>query len=757
MFTSRNQVKSTKASSKVSPQSASANVASAKPAASKDKKPNNPAAVSVKVLYFATQCQNQTKHCLNEASSQHNVSPKRLITNPSSIPHWLEFSEDPTYKESSDYQRYGEPQSGKVSPDPAIENQLMQHNEKHEMVPDTTNAQSIGLDQRQNEGDEGFDWERDDESGEDHQYNGENRAGTRAVKNIMKRPWVKWLVILLVDGILIAITAVLHVQFADKETDVSRNLQLWFVFLSFIYTMSLLMIGLVELIPNIVKRFVRSMTPTTLEMLKMRLETVLTFASAVLDVLKKSLRKKPSFALNEHDKARHSWANERSDGRIENRKSETSNTDLSMDEKDINHQENAGRRESSDHDPAQLQKDTVEIPIPSPRRSRCVPFHKTLSESCRKRPTLSARSNAFDAKSFIDFGASNLKFMFSSKAKSMAAILPGSRTSRQEAKWLARQLFNNMVSPERDVLVKEDFEEYFATSEEAKRAFDVFDKNGNGDISKREIRNTTLQTFKERKNLAASLRDLSTASGKLDNILLAAFAVLWTIIVCAAFGVDVGTQLLPLWTMFVAISFIFGNSAKDMFDSIIFVFVSHPYDVGDRVYVGTENWVVEEIDLLTTTFKKWDGTKLYARNAVIAPQYIYNLRRSGPMAEVIEMNFNFSTPEAKFNQLRERMLQFYNEKNRSFTHNTMCMNIMTMENLNRVTCIFYIEHAASWQDMGFRWSNRNAFIMHLKKTMEELEIDYYFPVQPVARLNDVPEEFSDFGTSKDHGSRNIRK
>jgi small-conductance mechanosensitive channel len=74
--------------------------------------------------------------------------------------------------------------------------------------------------------------------------------------------------------------------------------------------------------------------------------------------------------------------------------------------------------------------------------------------------------------------------------------------------------------------------------------------------------------------LAASLRDLSQASGKLDNILMTAFAVVWGIIVCAAFGVDVGSQLLPLWTMFVAISFIFGNSAKDMFESIIFVFVT---------------------------------------------------------------------------------------------------------------------------------------------------------------------------------------
>ncbi|KAI9285430.1 hypothetical protein BC943DRAFT_277720 [Umbelopsis sp. AD052] len=192
-----------------------------------------------------------------------------------------------------------------------------------------------------------------------------------------------------------------------------------------------------------------------------------------------------------------------------------------------------------------------------------------------------------------------------------------------------------MVAPDENFLFKEDFADFFITTEEADKAFQLFDRDKNGNISKRELRNGTIEIFKERKHLSASLRDLSQASGKLDIILMSTFAVVWALIVAAALGVDVGSQLLPLWTMFVAISFIFGNSAKDMFESIIFVFVTHPYDVGDRVFVGTENWTVVEINLLTTTFKKWDGTTLYAHHTVIAPQYICNLRRSGPMAEVI--------------------------------------------------------------------------------------------------------------------------
>jgi hypothetical protein len=32
---------------------------------------------------------------------------------------------------------------------------------------------------------------------------------------------------------------------------------------------------------------------------------------------------------------------------------------------------------------------------------------------------------------------------------------------------------------------------------------------------------------------------------------------------------------------------------------------------------------------------KWDGTILYVKNSVLAPQYILNVSRSGPMGETV--------------------------------------------------------------------------------------------------------------------------
>ena len=41
----------------------------------------------------------------------------------------------------------------------------------------------------------------------------------------------------------------------------------------------------------------------------------------------------------------------------------------------------------------------------------------------------------------------------------------------------------------------------------------------------------------------------------------------------------------------------------------------------------------------------------------------------------------------------------------------------------------------NWQDWGGRWGRRTAFMRHLKVTMEELDVKYSMPVQPILMHN----------------------
>ena len=52
---------------------------------------------------------------------------------------------------------------------------------------------------------------------------------------------------------------------------------------------------------------------------------------------------------------------------------------------------------------------------------------------------------------------------------------------------LARRLFYSFAKPDCEYLFLEDIERFFLSHEEAVAAYSLFDKDGNGDVSREEI------------------------------------------------------------------------------------------------------------------------------------------------------------------------------------------------------------------------------------------------------------------------------
>jgi small-conductance mechanosensitive channel len=91
-----------------------------------------------------------------------------------------------------------------------------------------------------------------------------------------------------------------------------------------------------------------------------------------------------------------------------------------------------------------------------------------------------------------------------------------------------------------------------------------------------------VNAFRERKALALTLNDTKTAVNKLNQMVNVVVGIivfaLWLLILGIAtthFFVFLSSQVL------VAV-FVFGNTLKTIFEAIVFLFVMHPYDVGDR-------------------------------------------------------------------------------------------------------------------------------------------------------------------------------
>ncbi|KAF8527279.1 Mechanosensitive ion channel-domain-containing protein [Gautieria morchelliformis] len=304
--------------------------------------------------------------------------------------------------------------------------------------------------------------------------------------------------------------------------------------------------------------------------------------------------------------------------------------------------------------------------------------------------------------------------------------------SLHSARKLARKLFATLsdVHPPRN-LIMSDFYPYFPTHHEAEAAFQLIDKDGNGDIERREMREAVQRIYRERKALTASLKDVSNAVAKLDGVLLFVALLLIAFVALLVFDrTNTLTSLVPLATVVLGFSFIFGHSAQTLFESLIFIFSTHVFDVGDLVLIDDQALLVREFGLLSTTFRRVDGQEIIAPNAVLANnKLIHNLRRSSSMWESTVLNIGYDTPLETVERLRIRLKAYVQANNREWLDCTV--NVDKMEFQNAIFLTIGMQHKSNWQDWGARWERRTAFMRHMKTVLEELEIGYSLPLQPV--------------------------
>ncbi|XAR64230.1 hypothetical protein NMG60_11024495 [Bertholletia excelsa] len=296
-------------------------------------------------------------------------------------------------------------------------------------------------------------------------------------------------------------------------------------------------------------------------------------------------------------------------------------------------------------------------------------------------------------------------------------------TSEFQAKAAAKKIFYNVAKPGSKYIYLEDLMR-FLREDEALKAMRLFEgvSDGKG-ISKRALKNWVVSAFRERRALALSLNDTKTAVNKLHQMLNVAVGivllVIWLLILKIAsshFFVLIGSQLL-------LVAFMFGNTCKTTFEAIIFLFVMHPFDVGDRCEVDGVQMVVEEMNILTTVFLRYDNQKISYPNSVLATKPISNYYRSPDMGDAIDFCIHIATPMEKIAMMKERIIRYIQNKS-DFWYPDPMIVLRDMEDMNRLKISLWLSHRMNFQDMGERWSRRAVLVEEMIKTFKELDIEY---------------------------------
>lgn len=168
-------------------------------------------------------------------------------------------------------------------------------------------------------------------------------------------------------------------------------------------------------------------------------------------------------------------------------------------------------------------------------------------------------------------------------------------------------------------------------------------------------------------------------------------------------------------------------TTQEFLGSCIFLFVKHPYDVGDRVdIVGSEKQqlVVERISLLYTIFNRIDKMQIVqVPNIQLNNLWIENVTRSKAMKEVIDVNVSFDTSFEDIELLRAEMEAFvrHADNSRDFMPD-LVIGVGSVNDLDKLTLKIAIKHKSNWHNDAVRATRRSKFVCALALALKKVPI-----------------------------------
>ncbi|WCJ42755.1 Mechanosensitive ion channel family protein [Euphorbia peplus] len=252
-----------------------------------------------------------------------------------------------------------------------------------------------------------------------------------------------------------------------------------------------------------------------------------------------------------------------------------------------------------------------------------------------------------------------------------------------------------------------------------------------------------VEVYMEHESLNSTLNHSKTAIDELNVIasviVLLIISVMWLLFM----GFLTTKVLVFLSSQLLLAAFIFGNSVKTVFEAVLFVFLVHPFDVGDRCVINGIQMVVEEMNIMTTTFLRFDNEKIYYPNSVLASKPISNLYRSPPMSEGVEFAISLHTPNETIEKLRE-CIKTYLMKNPRWWKPDHSLLFKEIEDVNKMKLGLYVNHTINFHYIGKRFTRRSELVLQMKNLFEELKIEYNLLPQQVNLMGSVrylPQQF----------------
>eukprot|EP00903_Cladosiphon_okamuranus_P016945 g15620.t1 len=276
-------------------------------------------------------------------------------------------------------------------------------------------------------------------------------------------------------------------------------------------------------------------------------------------------------------------------------------------------------------------------------------------------------------------------------------------------------------------------------------AFKIFDGNENSSITKEEMVLGVVETFRDHRSLANTLRDSEHIARKLGLIIMWLINVVLFFVWLSIWGADVLSLSLTFSSFLIAFSFMIGTAASNLVTAVLFIFVSRLYDVGDRVHIydGSEtvgvqrmDVTVSKIDLRTTSFRRWDEQIFYIPNHLLATKTIVNIQRTADQWHEFRIQVAANTPSEKLKKLEEALKAFAESKDKAEgLYPRTGFALLGIEDSTKLSIRITFRQRANWQNMDKKWACQSMCTWAIKNACDSIGITYSLPEVPLRMKN----------------------
>ncbi|KAL8138565.1 hypothetical protein V2J09_004566 [Rumex salicifolius] len=281
-------------------------------------------------------------------------------------------------------------------------------------------------------------------------------------------------------------------------------------------------------------------------------------------------------------------------------------------------------------------------------------------------------------------------------------------------------------APDKYIKVKDLEETFELDSEDANTLFKRLKQEHNTtNISYRNFEKSMVRAQNNCVALGHTLMDAKEVVGVLNNVMVGLLFVI--VFIAWLLLTDIATTkiLVLIASPLLAITFVFGDTCKKIFEGIIFSFINHPFDVGDRCIIDKIEFEVRRMSVLTTTFVII-GTKeeaLYP-NSALATIPIINLKGEPDPSDYVELTLDSNHTKSMVVELHENINKlFEDDRGKKFEK---AHSIVVKEIGDTVKMEIQYDHVMSINEMTHsqclkkKRQQKSELLLQIKQLIEEI-------------------------------------